>query len=162
MSPRNPVTRRSSRAPKLKKEDIGEGSSPDTTRQLEYASKAELVIKTSMQKAFIQPPTFGDTDTTTESKIILPRWGDLFNRINRENYPEFVPHSDSDVRVLDDQGFPNIQQSFFDMVAYRTPVFPCINTLSWITDHTDTQKCLINDENGRCVGFFLPTEVQKY
>ena len=48
------------------------------------------------------------------------------------------------------------------MVSCRTLVLPCIETLSWIIDHTNAQKCLINDENGGCVRFFLPIEVQKY
>jgi hypothetical protein len=48
------------------------------------------------------------------------------------------------------------------MVANRTLVFPCIEVLKWLINHTDAHKCLINDENGRFVGFFLPTEVQKY
>jgi hypothetical protein len=48
------------------------------------------------------------------------------------------------------------------MVSCRTPIFPYINTLSWTINHTDMQKFLINDENGRCVEVFLPIEVQKY
>jgi hypothetical protein len=48
------------------------------------------------------------------------------------------------------------------MVACRTPVLPFIETLSWLIDHTDAQKCLINDENGGCVKVFLPTAVHKY
>jgi hypothetical protein len=48
------------------------------------------------------------------------------------------------------------------MVASRTQVFPCIELLKWPIDHTDTQKCLINDVNGECVGFFFPIEVQSY
>jgi hypothetical protein len=48
------------------------------------------------------------------------------------------------------------------MVACGTPVLPCIETLSWIIDHTNTMKFLVNYENGGCVGVFLPTEVQKY
>jgi hypothetical protein len=58
---RNPTTKRSSRAPKLKEEEIGEVSSPDTTRQLEYVARVEPVIKTSTKKAFIKPLVFGDT-----------------------------------------------------------------------------------------------------
>jgi hypothetical protein len=162
MPPRKPMTRRSPRAPKLKEAEIGEGSSPGTVRQLEFSPRVEPVIKTSTKKAFSQPPAFGDTEATTGSKIMLPQWGDLFNRINQEDYPEFIPHNDPDVRVLDDQVFLNIWWSCLHMVACRTPVFPCIETLGWIIDHTDAQKCLINDENGGCVGVFLPTEVQKY
>jgi hypothetical protein len=48
------------------------------------------------------------------------------------------------------------------MVACRTPVFPCMEVLKWLIDHTDAHKFLINDENGGCVRVFLPTEVQKY
>jgi hypothetical protein len=48
------------------------------------------------------------------------------------------------------------------MVAFQTLVFPYIETLGWIIDHTDVDKFLINDENGGCVGVFLPTEVHKY
>jgi hypothetical protein len=99
--PRKPMTRRLPRAPKLKEENIGEGSSLFIARQLEYAPKAEPVIKTSTKKEFIQPPDFGDTEVTTGSKIIIPRWGYLFNIINREYYPKFIPHSDPDVRGLD-------------------------------------------------------------
>jgi hypothetical protein len=48
------------------------------------------------------------------------------------------------------------------MVTSRTPIFPCIEVLKWLIGHTDTQMCLINDENGGCVGVFLLVEVQKY
>ena len=48
------------------------------------------------------------------------------------------------------------------MVACQTPILPCIETLGWIIEHTDAKKCLVNDDNGRCVGVFLPIEVQKY
>jgi hypothetical protein len=47
-------------------------------------------------------------------------------------------------------------------VESRTPVFPCIEVLKWLIDHIDGHKFLINDENGRCVVFFLSKEVQKY
>jgi hypothetical protein len=93
---------------------------------------------------------------------MLPHWGDIFNKINQEDYPEFTPHSDPDVRILDDQVFPNIRRSYLHMVACRTPVLPCIETLGWIIDHTDAMKCTVNNEEGECVGVFLPVEVQKY
>ena len=48
------------------------------------------------------------------------------------------------------------------MVATRTPIFPYIEVLKWLIDHIDTQKCLINDENGGCVKVFLSVEVHKY
>jgi hypothetical protein len=36
----------------MKEPDIGEGSSPGTTRQLEYTPRADLVIKNSTKKYF--------------------------------------------------------------------------------------------------------------
>jgi hypothetical protein len=49
---RNPTTRRSLRAPKIKEEEIGEGYSPSTIGQFEYTPRVEPVIKTSTKKAF--------------------------------------------------------------------------------------------------------------
>jgi hypothetical protein len=66
------------------------------------------------------------------------------------------------MRKLDDEFFPNIQRSYLHMMARRTPVFPYIELLEWLIDHTDIQKCLINDVNGNCVRFFLTIEVQSY
>jgi hypothetical protein len=67
-----PMTRRSSRAPKLKEANMGEGSSCVLMKQLEFSHRAEPVIKTSTKNAFIQPLAFGDIEETTGSKIILP------------------------------------------------------------------------------------------
>jgi hypothetical protein len=111
---------------------------------------------------FSQPPAFGDTEESTRSKVVLLQWGDLFNRISQEYYPEFIPHQDPDIRMLNDQVFPNIHRSCLHMVAYQTPVLPFIETPGWIIDHMDVTKCVVNDENSGCVGVFLPIEVQKY
>jgi hypothetical protein len=162
MPPRKATTRRSTRAPKLKEPEVGEGSSPRSAKQLEFTLRPKPVIKTSMKKAFIQPLTFGDTEARIGSKTTLPHWGELFKKIRREEYPKYIPHSDPYVRVLDDEVFPNIRRSYLHMVARRTPVFPYIELLKWLIDHTYTHKCLINDENGGCVGVFLLVEVQKY
>jgi hypothetical protein len=105
---------------------------------------------------------FGDTEAGTGSKVMLPHWGDLYNKISQEYYPEFTPHNNLDVRVLDDQVFLNIRRSSLHRVACRTPIIPCIKTIGWIIDHTDTVKCMVNNEEGECVGIFLPVEVQKY
>jgi hypothetical protein len=115
---------------------------------LEYAPREEPVVKTSTKKDFAQPPIFSDTKENTRYKVMLPQWVDLFNRISREEYPECIPYSDLDVRVIDDQVFPNIQRSYLHMTACRTPVFPCMEVLKWLIDHTDAHKCLINKENG--------------
>jgi len=47
-------------------------------------------------------------------------------------------------------------------VAFQTLVLPYIETLGWIIDNTKTMKCTFNNEEGECVGVFLPIEVQKY
>jgi hypothetical protein len=162
MSSRKPTTKCSPRAPKLMEDEMGEGSSPGTARQLEFTPRVESVIKTSTKKAFVQPSVFGDTKESTRSKVMFPQWGEIFEQISWEEYPEYIPHSDPDVRALDDQVFLNIRLSYLHMVANRTPFFPCIEVLKWLIDHTDQQKCLINDEHGGCVGAFLQIEVQKY
>ena len=59
----------------------------------------ELVIHASTINEFTEPLTFGDTEESTGSKAVLLHWGDLFNRINQEYYPEFIPHSDPNVRM---------------------------------------------------------------
>jgi hypothetical protein len=48
------------------------------------------------------------------------------------------------------------------MVAFRTSVLPCIETLGWMIDHTNAIKCKANNEQDECVGVFLPVELQKY
>jgi hypothetical protein len=78
------------------------------SRQVEYTPREELVIKTSTKKDFVQPLIFGDIEVGTRSKLMLPQWVNLFNRIIREEYPKYIPHNDLDVRALNDQVFPNI------------------------------------------------------
>jgi hypothetical protein len=73
--PRKPTTRQSSRVPKMKEPDLGEGSSPGVANQLENTPRLEPVIKTMMKKIFTQPPAFGDTEASTGSKETLPHWG---------------------------------------------------------------------------------------
>jgi hypothetical protein len=66
------------------------------------------------------------------------------------------------MRKIDDEVFSNIRRLYLHMVASRNLVFPCIELLKWLIDHTNTQICLINEDNGECVGVFLPVEVQGY
>jgi hypothetical protein len=48
------------------------------------------------------------------------------------------------------------------MVVSRNLVFPYIELLKWLIDHTDTQRFFINDDNGGCVRVFLLVEVKNY
>jgi hypothetical protein len=159
MSPINPTTRHSPREPKLKEQETGECSSPRTLRQLEYIPKPEPVVKIATKKFFIKPLAFGNTEASIGSNMVLPQWRDLFNIINQEEYPEYVPHSDLHIRVLDNQVFLNIRWSYIHMVERRTTIFSCIEVLKWIVDHTNTHKFLISDDKGGCVRFFLSVEV---
>jgi hypothetical protein len=87
MPPRNPTTRRSSRAPKLKEPEVGEGSSPGAAKQLEFTPRPEPVIKTSTKKVFIQPLAFGDTEASTGTKVDTPTLG----RTLQEDQPGGIP-----------------------------------------------------------------------
>jgi hypothetical protein len=69
--PRKPMTRHSPREPKLKEAEKGEGSSPGTARQLEYAPRVEPVFKNSTKKYFFQPLAFSDTKERNGSKVTL-------------------------------------------------------------------------------------------
>jgi hypothetical protein len=64
--------------------------------------------------------------------------------------------------VLDDQVFSNIRRSSLHRVSFWTPIFPYIKIVGWIIDHANTVKCTFDNEEGECVGIFLPVEVQKY
>jgi hypothetical protein len=108
MPPRKPTTKRSPRAPKLKEPEVGEGSSPMTAKQLEFSPRSEPVIRTSTNKYFNQPLAFGDTEENKRTKAILPHWGELFKKISWEEFPEYIPHNDLDMRKLDEFFFSNI------------------------------------------------------
>jgi hypothetical protein len=94
--------------------------------------------------------------------VVLPHRGELFKEINWGEFPKYVPHSDPNVRALNDELFLNIRRSYLHMVARRTPIFPCIELMKCLIGHMDTQIFLISDDNGECVEVFLPVEVQKY
>jgi hypothetical protein len=162
MPPRKPTTRKHLRASKLKEPDVGKSSSPAAAKQLEFTPKPVPFIKTTTKKVFIQPPTFGDMERSIGTKVVFPHWGELFQNIKREEFPEYTSHNSPDMRKLDDEVFLNIRRLYLHMVASRNPVFPCMELLKWIIDHMDTKRCLINDDNGECVGFFLPMEVHNY
>ena len=66
------------------------------------------------------------------------------------------------MRKMDDEVFINIQKAYLHMVASRTLLFPCIELLKWLVDHSDAQKCVIKYDNGQIMRVFLPVEVQKY
>jgi hypothetical protein len=114
---KNPTTKRSLRMPKNKEVEVDKGSTPGATRELDFVSKTKSIIFTSTKKEFSQPPAFNDTETNTRSKIVLPHWGDLYSKIIHKDYPDFTPHSNLNVRILDDQVFPNIRRSYLHSMA---------------------------------------------
>jgi hypothetical protein len=127
---------------------------------LEFTSKPAPIIKTITKEAFAQPLAFGDIEANIGTKTIFPRWEDLFKKIKHEEFSEYAPHSDLDTRKLNDEVFVNIRKDYLHMVARRDLVFPFIELLKWLIDHTDSHKCVINDDNGQIFRVFLPIEVQ--
>jgi hypothetical protein len=73
-----------------------------------------------------------------------------------------MPHNDPEVSFLDDEVFPNIKWSVLHMVASKTPVLPHIETIEWLINHTNFNKWLVIDREGKCIGVFLSMEVNKY
>jgi hypothetical protein len=162
MSSKKPSTRKSPRAPTLQESEVGEGSSPLVARQLEFTPKLVPVINTITKDPFVQPPSFRDTEASIGAKMAFPHWEEIFKKNKKEEPLEYTPHSDLDTRKLDDEVLPNIHKEYLHMVASLSLVFPCIELRKWLIDHTDAQKCFINDDNDECVGVFLPSEVQSY
>jgi hypothetical protein len=158
MPPKNPSTRKSPRAQKLQESEIGEISSPVVARQLEFTPKIVSIIKAITKEPFVQPLAFGDTEASIGEKTTFHRWEEVFKKIKKEEPLEYTPHSNPDTRKLDDEVLPNISRAYLHMVAIWSPIFPCVALLKWLIDHTDAQKCSINDDNGKCVGVFLPSE----
>jgi hypothetical protein len=159
---KKPSTRKSPQAPKLQESEIGEGSSPTVARQLEFTPKPVSVIKTITKEPFFYPLVFGDTEARIRAKMTFPHWEEVFKKIKKEEPLEYTLHSDPDTRKLDDEVLPNICRAYLHMVASQSLVFPCIELLKLLIDHTDAHKCLINDDNGECIRVFLPSEVHKY
>jgi hypothetical protein len=116
----------------------------------------------SQKKTTNPPPLFKDRDNNTTSKVMLPSWIDLYNKIQYEYFLEFTPHSDLEVRELDDQVFQNIRRSSLYMVVAKTHIFPCVDLLEWIIHHVDVEKFLLNNKYGECISVFLPTKVSMY
>jgi hypothetical protein len=83
-----------------------------------------------------------------KSNVLMLSWLDLYNKIHHNDFPVFTPHSDPEVRILDSQVFQNIKWSLLYMVASKTLVFPCIETLKWVIHQTDAKKSLINNLDG--------------
>jgi hypothetical protein len=130
--------------------------------EAEVSQKVERVIQMSHKKLPALSSLYMDTYSNTASKVPLPTWHDLYNKIHHEEFQEFTLHSKPEVRTLDDQVFPNIKRSSLYMVASRTFVLPSVETLDWIVNDTDAFFFLINDVKGKCVGVFLLVEVNKY
>jgi len=153
MPPRLTTTRQSPKTSKAKNVKVGESES---------TPKVESMIKMSQKKPPAPPPLYRDTDMGTTSKVPFPTWTELYNKTYNDDFPEFTPHSDLEARVLDDRVFQNIKLLSLHMVASRTPIFRCVETLEWIINHTNAKKNLLNDVDGKRVGVFLPVDISKY
>jgi hypothetical protein len=122
----------------------------------------EHVIKILQKKPLVLPSLYKDMDITMIAKVPIPSSLELYNKIHHDDFPEFIPHRDLKLRVLDDQVFQNIKLLSLYMIAAKNLVFPYIETLEWIINHTKDEKCVINNVDNQCVGVFLPIEVRKH
>jgi len=159
---RQPTTHQSPNTSKGKKILVAKVFIPTTMKELEFTPKVELVIKMSQKKPLAPSLLYKDMDTSMTFKVSLPAWYDLYKKNYNGDFPELTPNSDPKVRVLEDHVFQNIKSSSMHMVASRTVVFLCVETLELIINHTNVKKCLINNVNDQCVGVFFPLEVSKY
>ena len=117
MPPKKPTTRKFPREPNMQESEVEESSSLAVARQLEFAPKSLLVIKTTNKKDFVQPPTFGDTEVNIGAKKIFPHWEELFKKIKKEDPLEYTPHNDPNTRRLGDDVLPNICRAYLHMVV---------------------------------------------
>jgi hypothetical protein len=113
-----------------------------------------LSLRTSISKKLHLGPQNGPGSENL-LKIVNCQNGQksVLSHLEKVGGPRYPPGS-PEVRVIDDQVFLNIRRSCLHMVAYQTLILPYIGTLGWIIDHTDTMKCVVNDENGGCFGVF--------
>jgi hypothetical protein len=44
-------------------------------------------------------------------------------------------------------------------VMAREPVMPCIELMEWVISHTKSQDCKIVNDQGECIGSFLPQDM---
>jgi hypothetical protein len=88
-----------------------------TTKELEYSPNMEPMIKMSQKKHTSPPLLYKDTDASTTSKVLMPSWLNLYNKIHHDDFLEFTPHSNPKVRVLDDHVFQNIKRLALYVVA---------------------------------------------
>jgi hypothetical protein len=116
----------------------------------------------SQNKKPTPPVLYKDTDTIKTTKVPMPTSIDLYNKIHHDDFPKLNPHSDSEVRVMDDHVFQNIKLSSLYMVASITLILPYVEMLEWIINHTKSDKFLINNVNDQFVCVFLPIMVNKY
>ena len=93
---------------KLKEPEVGEGSSPAAAKQLEFSPRLKPVIRISTKNFFTQPLAFGDTEESVGTKEVFPHWGELFQKIKWEEFPEYIPLNDPDMIKLDDEVLSNV------------------------------------------------------
>jgi hypothetical protein len=66
-----------------------------------------------------------------------------------------IPHSDPNIREVDDKVFINIRKSFLHYVARGHLLCLHLEAIEWIIDHTDLKKSMIMNDASQCMGSFL-------
>jgi hypothetical protein len=86
----------------------------------------------------------------------------LYKRFQEEDYSYVILPSDPQMRGVDDLVFINTRKSCLHFVVARTPIMPCSEAIDWIIAHGDVEHRTILNEEGRCIGVYLPFELEKY
>jgi hypothetical protein len=161
MPPRKTLVRKSPKKPRTRGREpvegiqlstnIGRGATDYKGSRINHHVTPEEIIYTGTSIWRHKPST-----SSTSTQVHIPGWNSLFIKFKDHNYLESTPHSDPDLRVVDDQVFQNIRCSRLHLATTRAPVFPCIEAVEWIINHTNCRNCVINNEKGECIGVFLP------
>jgi hypothetical protein len=87
--------------------------------------------------------------------VKIPSWNNLFTKLKHDDYPKSTPHSDLQLREVDDVVFHTIDKSMLHFVTMRASVMHCIQLMEWVISHTKSLDCKIVNGQGECIGSFL-------
>jgi hypothetical protein len=107
-------------------------------------------------------PIYKDTEVHIGPKLPFSGWGEVYKRFHDEEYLDVIRPSDSKMRGGNDLVFINIGKSHLHSVATRTTIVPCSYALDWTISHANMEHRTILNEEGICIGSYLPSKLEKY
>ena len=70
----------------------------------------------------------------------LPRWEEILKNFEADIFPDIVPLRHPKKRNYDDKVHVNIKRSNLHLVTTRPPIFPCMEVIKWIINHSNTEE----------------------